>query len=169
MDSTLLNFPWSLDKVLTWNSNKEGNTKAHSEAQASCRLASGLVSLQGSESAKFVLLFLPTREPCNQQGGGGVGQWAQRKSDGVSLEQMPFTHSANPQGDFRKCSLLKGRNACRIQRSETAGAERATPGASTWGHMPAAGSQRHAGWHEGPHPHPLPETSSVVSRVACPH
>lgn len=73
MDSTLLNFPWSLDKVLIWNSNKEGNTKAHSAAQASCRLASGLVSLWGSESAKFVLLFLPTREPCNQQGGVAWG------------------------------------------------------------------------------------------------
>lgn len=145
MDSTLLNFPWSLDKILIWNSNKEGNTKARSAAQTSCRLASGLVSLRGSESAKFVLLFLPIREHCNRQGGGGVGQWAQGKSDGVSLEQMPFTYSVDPQGDFRKCSLLKGRNACRIQRSEIAGAVRSTPHASS-----QAGSQRHAGRRSPP-------------------
>lgn len=164
MDSTLLNFLWSLDKVLIWNSNKEGNKKAHSAAQASCCLASGLVSLWGSESAKFVLLFLPTREPCNQQGGGGMGQWVQGKSHGVSLQQMPFTYSADPQGDFRKCSLLKGRNACRIQRSETAGAVRPRPRARG-----QAGSQCHEDGVEALTPHPLLETSPVLSRVACPH
>ena len=145
MDSTLLNFPWSLDKILIWNSNKEGNIKAHSAAQTSCHLPSGLVSLRGSQSATYVLLFLPTRKPCNRQGGSGEGQWAQGKSDGVSLEQMPFTYSVDPQGDFRKCNLLKGRNACRIQRSGTAGAVRATPHASS-----QAGSQRHAGRRSPP-------------------
>lgn len=64
MDSTLLNFPWSLDKVLIWNSNKEGNTKAHSAAQASTVLPLELVSLWGFlEGAKFVLLGTPTKEP----------------------------------------------------------------------------------------------------------
>lgn len=127
MDATLLIFPWSLGKVLSWNSKR---------ATRKPTLCLGHLALSPlgwfpyrvlkvlSSFCYFYLLgnLVITRKGAKEELQVGCGRGHKSHQNGLSTEQMPFpcaphirylTHCyEDSENGFWKSNLLKGRNEC---------------------------------------------------------